>query len=424
MKRRILILLFFTVSYMNTFAQFVQRKGTQFVQNGQALYFVGTNYWYGSLLPLQKDPKRGIERLRSELDFLQNKGITNLRIIAGAEGSGLVAGTDRIGPPIQPQQGIFDENVLEGLDQMLVEMGKRKMTAVIYLSNNWEWSGGFLQYLRWNHEIKDSIYRAKMEWDDMRDEISKFYTCEKCINDYLGQVKKVVNRVNSVTKKKYKNDPVIMAWQIANEPRPMRPAAIEGYKKFIKQTAVLIKSLDKNHLLSIGTEGYIGTENAQVFEEIHSNPKIDYLTIHIWPKNWAWYNGIIDQQKTDTIIKTSMNYINFHEEISLKLNKPLVIEEFGMPRDGHSFSPESSTQFRDQYYKSILDKRLLHKRKMGVLAGINFWAYGGQIHPIPGQLFWKKGDDYMGDPPMEQQGLYSIFNTDNSTWELIQKFMQ
>ncbi len=32
---------------------------------------------------------------------------------------------------------------------------------------------------------------------------------------------------------------------------------------------------------------------------------------------------------------------------------------------------------------------------------------------------WKEGDEYMGDPPMEEQGLNTIFNSDKSTWALI-----
>jgi mannan endo-1,4-beta-mannosidase len=35
-----------------------------------------------------------------------------------------------------------------------------------------------------------------------------------------------------------------------------------------------------------------------------------------------------------------------------------------------------------------------------------------------GQIFWKAGDDYMGDPPMEEQGLNTVFDGD-STWKVI-----
>ena len=38
---------------------FVQRKNHQFVVNGQPYYYIGTNYWYGSVLGLEKDKKKG-----------------------------------------------------------------------------------------------------------------------------------------------------------------------------------------------------------------------------------------------------------------------------------------------------------------------------------------------------------------------------
>ena len=129
-------------------SSFVSVRGRQLWLDGKPYTFVGTNYWYGSLLPLEKDQKHGIVRLRRELDFLKKHGVTNLRLMAGAEGSGSMNGVTRVGPPLQPEQGKFDETVLKGLDVLLAEMGKRKMKAVIFLSNNWEWSGGF-RHLPW-----------------------------------------------------------------------------------------------------------------------------------------------------------------------------------------------------------------------------------------------------------------------------------
>ena len=154
--------------------QFVTVKGHTFYSNGQPYYFIGANYWYGSLLGLEKDKKRGVERLRRELDFLKSNGVTNLRLIGGAEGDGPMNGVTRVGPSLQPQQGKFDASVLDGLDLVLSEMGKRGMKAVIFLSNNWEWSGGFQQYLIWNGVIGREYETKKPSWDDLRDVVSKF----------------------------------------------------------------------------------------------------------------------------------------------------------------------------------------------------------------------------------------------------------
>src|SRR5687768_7271737 len=99
--RIIVSICFFMLLTITLGAQgFVKRKGYQFTLNERPYYYIGTNYWYGTVLPLEKDPQRGMERLRQELDFLKSKGIDNLRVMAGAEGSGLVNGVERVGPPL------------------------------------------------------------------------------------------------------------------------------------------------------------------------------------------------------------------------------------------------------------------------------------------------------------------------------------
>jgi mannan endo-1,4-beta-mannosidase len=187
-------------------------------------------------------------------------------------------------------------------------------------------------------------------------------------------------------------------------------------------TAADIKAIDKNHLVTIGAEGDIGTENMEVYEAIHRDNNIDYLTIHIWPKNWAWFTGSLSAANFDTVLAKTADYINKHIDAASRLGKPLVIEEFGLPRDGHSFSPTAETVFRDAYYKAIFSAWHKNRKENQVIAGCNFWAFSGKARPVPGQPFWKKGDDYMGDPPMEEQGLYGVFDSDKSTWQVIRSF--
>ncbi|MDM7922587.1 MAG: cellulase family glycosylhydrolase [Pyrinomonadaceae bacterium] len=380
--------------------------------DGKPYYFVGTNYWYGSLLGLEKDRRRGIERLRKELDFLKANGVTNLRLMAGAEGSGMLNGVTRVGPPLQPEQAKFDESVLDGLDVVLHEMGKRKMRAVVFFSNNWEWSGGFQQYLIWNKVISDEWLTKKPTWDELRDLVAKFYTCEPCKKAYAAQMDKVLSRTNKISGKRYIDDPTVMTLELANEPRPMRPAASEAYKNWTAETAASIKRKAPKQLVSIGHEGWIGTEDIKLFEEIHADKNVDYLTIHIWPKNWGWLAKGFPNAVSETA-----KYIEENVAVAVRLKKPRVIEEFGLPRDGQSFNPSSPTKQRDQYYEKVLS----YIKSDPKIAGANFWAFGGTARPIKGQLFWKPGDEYMGDPPMEEQGLNTVFDSDRSTWAVIKK---
>ncbi len=183
MKRSFLLPFLVCLCFQKGKAQssFVSVKQSRFYTAGHPYYFVGTNYWYGGLLALQKDKQRGIDRLRKELDFLQLNGIKNVRVLAGSEGEGLINGVFRVGPALQTAEGVFDPDFLNGLDELLYELGKRKMTAVIYLSNNWNWSGGFLQYLKWNGEIPDSFFEENISWNETGKYTSKFYSCKVAV---------------------------------------------------------------------------------------------------------------------------------------------------------------------------------------------------------------------------------------------------
>ncbi len=409
----------------NLFARsnsFVTVKNHQFFVDERPCYFIGTNYWYGTLLGLEKDKKRGIERLRKELDFLKSNGVTNLRIMAGAEGSGMINGVNRVAPPLQPEQGKFDETILDGLDLILAEMDKREMKAVVFFSNNWEWSGGFQQYLTWNGKVPDDQKTRKLSWDEQRDIVSKFYTCEPCKKSYDKQVNLILSRTNKYNGKKYTEEPSVMAWELANEPRPMRPTANAAYKKWISDVAAMIKAKDKNHLVTIGHEGLMGTENLPLFEEIHTDKNIDYVTIHVWAKNWGWFQDDKVAEGFPNVLEKATSYIKQHLAIAQKLNKPMVIEEFGLPRNEQSFDINSSTSLRDEYYGKIFAILADNAKTNGNLAGAAFWAFGGTSRPFKNQIFWKKGDDYMGDPPMEEQGLNTVFDSDKSTWKIINNY--
>jgi polygalacturonase/endo-1,4-beta-mannosidase len=402
---------------------FVQRDGTTFRLDGQPYYYIGANYWQGALLATQANGKAGRARVQRELSFLAANGVTNLRIVAGVEGNGAINGSFRVGPTLQPHKGVFSEEALQGLDFVLAEMGKRKMKAVIYLSNNWDWSGGFLQYLNWNGLLPDSIFLRKMSWAELQDYTSKFYDCAACKEDYFRQVKKLVGRTNSITKAAYTADPAIMAWELANEPRPMHPTADESYQQWVSTTAALIKSIDPYHLVTTGTEGMASTgDDIDLYKHIHADRNIDYLTIHVWPKNWGFFGDTAIAAGINNILIKTKLYITRHELVARNLGKPMVIEEFGLPRDLQSFDPASPATLRQQYYNLLFTTVHKSAADKNVLAGCNFWAFGGEGRPIKGQAFWKKGDSFLGDPPMEEQGLNAVFDSDEAIWKIIRSF--
>jgi len=51
-----------------------------------------------------------------------------------------------------------------------------------------------------------------------------------------------------------RNDPTIMAWELANEPRGFHNNAA-AFNTWLDDTVAHIKSLDPNHLVTTGCEG-------------------------------------------------------------------------------------------------------------------------------------------------------------------------
>ncbi len=397
---------------------FVKRNGATFTLDNKPYNFIGANYWYGGLLALKGES--GKDRVKKELNFLKRKGVTNLRIMVGAEGEVdykyRVANSDAL----QPQKGVFRDSILYGLDYLLNEMGKRNMKAVLHFTNTWDWSGGLGQYLEWNGYTPQLHSKVEdYDWNKYKDYITQFYTCQPCKEDVDKYIKYILNHTNTVNGVKYTDDPTIMSWQIINEPRNMRSVNNQAFLDWIKHVAALVKSVDPNHLLSTGSEGDIAYDgDMEVYKAMHADKNIDYLNIHMWPKNWGWFKDTAMNSSMDNIIKNAELHTEKHVAIAKELNKPLVLEEFGMPRDLKSFSIKSSTNNRDAFYKIVFGLQM----KYPILAGTNFWSFGGIARPIEGQVFWKEGDDYMGDPGGEEQGLNSVFTSDKSTWKIIKKF--
>lgn len=400
--------------------KFVTVKDGQFLIDNEPYYFIGTNYWYGSILGSEGEGGNR-QRLIDELDLMQDIGITNLRVLVGAEG-----GDDfpwRVYPPLILEPGVYNDTILDGLDFFMAELAKRDMYAVLFLNNSWEWSGGYGQYLKWN-DYGDVPYAQldTTEWVDFMNYVAQFHSCEPCIQDNYDFIKFVIERTNRYTGVKYTEDPHIMTWEIANEPRAFRDDNKEAFAEWIGRTAAFIKSLAPNQLVATGTEGEWGCENdMDLFIETHSFPEIDYLTFHIWPNNWSWIDKEDIPGTLDVAIEKTSKYFDDHIKVAINLNKPVVFEEFGLPRDGFSYSPESTTESRDKYYQFAFEKVLEHSKNGGVLAGTNFWAFGGYGKASEDDIFWSKGDDLMGDPPQEEQGLNAVFATD-TTIDLIRSY--
>jgi len=394
-------------------------KAAQFIKDDKPYYFVGANYWYGPLIAAKNIGDR--ERLIKELDLMKEVGIDNLRILVGAEGDG---GDSRVHPALQPEQGVYNEDLLDGLDFLMAEMRKRKMYAVLYLNNNWIWSGGMSEYLKWNgYGEVPNPFLEQYSWDEFMNYTKQFQSCIPCKEAYYNHLKFIIGRKNTYSGIKYTEDNTIMSWQVANEPRVlMTPDHEKAFASWLNETVDLIRTLDPNHLISTGTEGKHGfLEDIDMFERLHDNKNIDYLAIHMWPKNWGWYDINNEAQTTQESIVKAFEYMDEHIVVAEKLNKPIVMSEFGFPRQKESLSPEASVENRNTFYKAIFNRISESYKTQGILAGLNFWGFAGFAKTNPENGKWQHGDDFTADPPQEPQGLNSVFASDVSTLKLIKE---
>ena len=430
----------------------------QLWRNGRAYRFAGANLWYAAQLGSTPD---GRQRLTRELDRLHAAGLTHVRIMAASEGrpdatvprpcekwcnpthghcswdkypvncacSGCgfcrsqapelldpkrldaacrQGGSAQMEPPMQPRPGQYDDAVLHGLDFALAMLLKRGMTATLCLNNMWQWSGGFAVYVAWATGQAPPIMRidAKdQDWQAHQEFASRFYEVKKARELSYNHMRVLTRRKNLATGTWYRDDPAIMAWQLANEPRAL--SRQRAYREWIGEAIAVLRREDCAHLVTVGSEGpspwpsYVNND----LEADHQHA--DFMTIHVWPQNWNWYNPAKPDLKKAW--DKSVKYITAAVEAAHRKGKPLVIEEFGLARDGGDLSAGAATTERDDFVRRMCE----HAAGKREVAGVAVWAWGGEGRPKQREM--ARGDAWIGDPPHEPQGWYSVYDADAAT---------
>ena len=424
---------------------FVTVRDGHFYLGDKEYRYVGANFWYGAILGSEgRGGNR--ERLHRELDHLKSIGVDNVRVLVGGDGRDGIP--SHIAPKLQTEPGVYNDTLLAGLDYLMLELEKRDMRAILYLNNAWEWSGGYGAYLDWVGFESDIPDYAKGDgstrhfsqtpvpgidgYREYTQHVSNFDLHEgaKAMADRHACF--IVSRKNRYTGQPYSQSPALMAWEIANEPRAFNGDELHKRKfvEWIDRQSRLIRAIDPNHLITTGSEGRHGCEqDMQLFRTIHTLPCIDYACIHIWPYNWGWLGRFeqnpdegktIPDSKPDPMTEKvgdacakSMAYIDEAYAMLQGSGRPIVLEEFGYPRDRFRFAPGSPTLGRDQYYRFLFGII----RDSGKIAGCNFWGWGGSADVR--HVVWERWDDYVGDPAQEEQGLNSVFATDSTTIGII-----
>ncbi|HXX70498.1 MAG TPA: hypothetical protein VEK07_25170 [Polyangiaceae bacterium] len=378
-------------------------RGGRFYRDDAPFFVAGMNYWAASTLARDAGAA-GWDRVRRELDALQALGINVIRTMGATEGPD--SEPWRIVPSIQSREGYYDPGGVAGVLRLADELRRRGLYAIVMLNNFWPWSGGMAQYLAWADEgaIPYPPPAQGGDWGTYEEFSCRFYANARAREAYASMIRFLVPQLRT-------NAAIV--WELANEPRGV--ADVAGYRRWIDETARLIKALAPGQLVTTGSEGDTASPwhaGLDIVED-HRSAAIDFVTLHLWAQNWGWIRADRVAQDYSAGLERARRYVVEQVGRAAVLGKPIVLEEFGFPRDDGSFDPASSTHVRDRYFAEIyaLVRSLARETPM---AGILPWAWSGQTRPPrPGDC-WKPGDPLTGDPPHERQGWYGIYDSDST----------
>lgn len=181
-----------------------------------------------------------------------------------------------------------------------------------------------------------------------------WYTSTAVQTQYKAYISAVVSR--------YKTSKAVFAWELANEPR-CGGCDTSVITNWIASTSAYIKSLDSNHMVCIGDEGFgitSLTPGADPYDYPYSlGPgtnfttnlaisTIDFGTFHLYPDSWgettAWGAGWIDA----------------HAAAGVAAGKPVILEEYGSVTKSN-LAPWQAASLAD------------------LVAGDMYWQYGDTL---------------------------------------------
>ncbi|KAK6162905.1 hypothetical protein DH2020_002746 [Rehmannia glutinosa] len=311
---------------------FVGTRGSQFVMNGRPFYFNGFNaYW---LMYMASDPLTR-DKVTDTFGQASKYGMNVARTWAFSDG-GYRA--------LQTSPGSYNEDMFKGLDFVVSEAKKHGIYLILSLVNNWEGFGGKRQYVQW---ARDQGQYLNNDDDFFTSPITKGY--------YKNHVKAVLTRVNSITGVAYKNDPTILGWELMNEPRCQSDLSGKSIQDWVAEMAGHVKSIDKNHLVEVGMEGFLGNQYPK------RNKTILVMKVP----------GANEEGQAEFVEKWIQAHIDDSESI---IGKPLMVTEFGKS----SRSAGYTVGARDTYFGNIFNSVYSCARTGGPCGGALFWQVMAQ----------------------------------------------
>ena len=309
--------------------KFVKQAGDQFRLDGRPFSFGGTNNYYLMYSShLMTD---------AVLDKAAANGLNVVRTWGWFE-RGLVTDTTSDGADKGVYFQYFDPTIngpafndgadgLQMLDYVVAKAKQDGIRLVLPLTGNWSAFGGMDMYTKWRQLQTGSAAGLTH---------SSFYTDPVIQGWYKNWINHLLNHTNALTGLKYKDDPTIMAWELANEPRcvgsgayPKDPACnVDTLMGWVKSASRYVKSIDREHLVGTGSEGFMCLDKTLVDWTRNCNegvnepafaalPTIDYLSFHLYPDSWGKDRGWSNQFILDELAAGA------------RIHKPVVMGEYG-----------------------------------------------------------------------------------------------
>lgn len=287
------------------------------------------------------------------------------------------------------------ERVMIGVDWVVAEAERLGMYVVLALSD----------YFHNDDQAECVVGMTNDDDDDNHDYM--FFSDGKCRNVYKERVRKILTRKNAIKGgREYRDDGTIAAWNLMNEPRCR--GCGETLQRWIDEMAAFVKSIDPNHMLTIGEEGFYAADSpsrnvdanpaawaattGQDFVRNHASPHVDFATCHLWKDNWGVYAPTVAMNSE----RFTREWIRAHErDAESLLGKPLVVEEFGAVPGGaraltraadnsgrrtvfaRVATPRNERQVAT-YYRNVFSQvyqSAVGNRDGGYIQGALFWVY-------------------------------------------------
>lgn len=332
LMRRILAICSMLMALSASGQEFVSRDRAELRYQGQRFEVKGANQYY-----LFYKSKKMVDEIFDDAAAL---GLNTLRTW------GFCDGEMKDGYCFQPSPREYHEPTFRNMDYVIYKASQKGIKLIIPLVNNWDHFGGMNQYVRWSPT-------APKEHD-------AFYTDEWARSLYKDYVEYFLNRTNTLTGVKYKDDPTIMIWELTNEMRAQSDRSGVLIQDWTEEMAAWVKKNAPRQLVSTGMEGFGRNEDKDWlhdgsqgtnFIKNHQVKDIDVVTYHLYPDHWGM----------------SESYALYWIASSIKLahdqvGKPVVCGEFGL----------QNRYERPRVYKAWYDMNRTRKGD-----GMMFWLLSG-----------------------------------------------